>query len=250
MQCVGIPSRCAVSWTWNQISGRLLARRDEPAHAVGEDLGAAARERPEPRLLELAEDLLVREPRERRHVVDLGGGVQLEMDVRKRVVERRRGVAVEAEVDVRVLAVDHVDLGEPGDLALGQHVLDELLGRERVRVLLLPRRRECAELALHAADVRLVDVEVLDEEDLVGAAAHAPREIGERAELEEVVGLEDRDAVVEVEALPGLDLLPDRLQRLQLENGDQLLLSTTARVSASSSSRRGAPSRRDLASEA
>ena len=78
----------------------------------------------------------------------------------------------------------------------------------------------------------------------------APREVGELAEREEVVGLEDRDAVVEVEALAGLDLLPDRLQRLQLENGDQLLLSTTPCVSASSSSRRGAPSRRDLASEA
>jgi hypothetical protein len=151
---------------------------------------------------------------------------------------------------MRVLAVDHVDLGEPGDLALAEHVRDELLPREGVGVLLLPRRCECAELALHTADVRLVDVEVLDEEDLVGAAANSPREVGERAELEEVVRLEDRDAVGEVETLPGLDLLPDRLQRVQLENGDQLLLSTTALVSASSSSRRGAPSRRDLASEA
>ena len=117
-------------------------------------------------------------------------------------------------------------------------------------MLLLARRRERAELALHAADVRLVHVEVLDEVDLVRAAAQATREVGERAELEQVVGLEDRDAVLEVEALAGLDLLPDRLQRLELENGDQLLLSTTARVSASSSSRRGAPSRQDLACEA
>ena len=160
------------------------------------------------------------------------------------------GVAIEGEVDVRVLAVDHVDLGEARDLALGEDVLDELLRGEGVRVLLLAGRREGAELALHAADVRLVEIEVLDEEDLVRAAARAAREIGERAELEEVIGLEDRHAVVELEALAGLELLPDRLQRLQLENGDQLLLSTTARVNASSSSRRGAPSRRDLASEA
>jgi hypothetical protein len=104
-----------------------------------------------------------------------------------------------------------VDLGEAGHLALHEDVLDELLRREGVRVLLLPRRRECAELALHAADVRLIDVQVLDEEDLVGPAAPATREVGELAELEEVVGLEDRDAVVEVEARSGLDLLPDRL---------------------------------------
>ena len=115
---------------------------------------------------------------------------------------------------MRVLAVDHVDLGEPGDLALREHVLDELVGGERVGVLLLARRRERAELALHAADVRLVHVEVLDEEDLVRSAANAAREVGERAELEQVVRLEERDAVVEVEALSGLDLLPDRLERL------------------------------------
>jgi hypothetical protein len=59
----------------------------------------------------------------------------------------------------------------------------------------------------------LVQIEVLDEEDLVGPAALPAREVGERSELEQVIGLEDRDAVVEVEALPGLDLLPDRLQR-------------------------------------
>ena len=117
---------------------------------------------------------------------------------------------------MRVLAVDHVDLGEPGHLALREHVLDELLGRERVRVLLLPRRRERAELALHAADVRLVQVQVLDEVDLVRAAAQAAREVGELAEREQVVRLEDRDAVLEVEALSGLDLLPDRLQGLEL----------------------------------
>jgi hypothetical protein len=96
----------------------------------------------------------------------------------------------------------------------------------------------------------LVDVEVLDEEDLVRSAAKASRRVRELAEGEQVVGLEDGKSVLEVEPFSGVDLLPDRIQRLCLENGDQVLLSTTAQVSASSSSRRAAPSRQALACEA
>ena len=187
--------------------------RDQLAHAVGEDLGAAAGERAEPGRLQLAQHLLVRQPGEHRHVVDLRGGVHLQVHVRQRLLERANGVDVELEVDVRVLAVDHVDLGEPGQLALAHRVLDQLLGRDRVGLLLLLRRGEGAELALHAADVRLVQVEVLDEVDLVGAAALPARPVGELAELEQVVGLEQREPVLEVEPLAGLDLLPDRLER-------------------------------------
>ena len=75
------------------------------------------------------------------------------------------------------------------------------------------RRGEGAELALHAADVRLVQVEVLDEVDLVRAAAQPPREIGELAELEQVVGLEQGQTVLEVEPLTRLDLLADGRER-------------------------------------
>jgi hypothetical protein len=81
-------------------------------------------------------------------------------------------------------------------------------------MLLLAGGGKGEELALHEADVGLVHVEVLDEVDLVGSSTPPPCEIGKRAELEKVVGLEEGDAVVEVEALAGLDLLPDRLQRL------------------------------------
>ncbi len=145
-------------------------------------------------------------------MVDLGGGVELQVDVGQRLVQRAHGVDVEVEADMRVLAVHHVDLGEARQLALGDGVLDELLGRDRVRVLLLLGGGERAELALHAADVRLVQVEVLDEEDLVRAAALSAGEIGQLAEAEEVVGLEERQAVLEIEPLACLDLLPDRVE--------------------------------------
>ena len=135
------------------------------------------------------------------------------MHVRERLLQRAHGVDVELEVDVRVLAVDHVDLREACELPLADRVLDELLRGDRVGVLLLLRRGERAELALHAADVRLVQVEVLDEVDLVRTAAEASRPVGQVAEPEQVVGLEQREAVLEVQALAGLDLLPDRLER-------------------------------------
>ena len=111
---------------------------------------------------------------------------------------------------------------KPVALALPEHVLDELFLGERVRVRLLLGRREGAELALHAADVRLVDVQVLDEEDLVGSAAQPAREVGELPHREHVVGLEERDAVVEAEPLAGLHLLADRVQRGQLGDSHSL----------------------------
>ncbi len=223
----------------------FLARRDQRPDAVGEDLRAATREGAEPGVLELAQHLFVREAGQRRHVVDLGGRVALEVHVGERLRERADRVDVEVEPDVRVLAVDHVDLGEAGCGALLDRVADELLRRDRVGVLLLARRRERAELALHPADVRLVQVEVLDEVDLVVPAAHAAREVGELAQREQVVGLEDREPVLEVEALPRLDLLPQRAERgcLFEKCHGQRLRSTTASASASSSSRRTVPFR-------
>src|SRR6266581_4828057 len=75
---------------------------------------------------------------------------------------------------MRALAADHVDLGEPGELVLANRVLDHLLRRVRIGVGLFVRDRKGAELALHAADVGLVQVQVLDEVDAVVAATHAP----------------------------------------------------------------------------
>ena len=193
--------RVGVAMDVEPLVGVLLAGRDEPPHSVGEDLGAAARQRPEPRGLQLAQHRLVRDAGELRHVVHLAGREELQVDVRQRVVELRDDLDVVAEVDVRALAPDHVDLREPGQLALAHRVLDELLRGVRVRARLLLGDGEGAELALHAADVRLVEVEVLDEEDAVVPAAPATREVGELADRQQVVRLEEREAVLRVEAL-------------------------------------------------
>jgi hypothetical protein len=191
----------------------LLARRDETADAVGEDLRSAARHRAEARVLQLAQHVLVREPAEPGHVVNLGRRIELEVNVRQRRPQLAQYVDVELEVDVRVLAVHAVDLRESELLVLANSVLDELVSGERVRALLLVRPRERTELALHPADVRLVHVDVLDEVDLVATTANPAREVGELTEGEQVVRLHQRDPVLEVEPLESRHLLADEVER-------------------------------------
>ena len=67
--------------------GMLLARRDQRADAVGEDLGASARHRVEAGVPQRAQDLLVRAALEPRDVVDLRRRVELEVDVRQRLLQ-------------------------------------------------------------------------------------------------------------------------------------------------------------------
>src|SRR5262249_47972079 len=64
-------------------------------------------------------------------------------------------------------------------------------------------------------------VEVLDEEDAVVTTALPSRQIGELADREQVVGLEQGEPVVEIEALPALHLLADRIERAVDSDGHQ-----------------------------
>jgi hypothetical protein len=160
--------------------------------------------------------------RRRTRSVNLGRRVELEVDVRQRRPQRAQHADVELEVDVRALAVHAVNLGESELPVLADRVLHELVSGERVRAVLLVRPREGAELALHPADVRLVQVDVLDEVDVVVAAADTAREIGELAEREQVLRLHQGQPVFEVEPLAHLDLLANRREDVQRVENRQL----------------------------
>src|SRR5439155_9686724 len=69
----------------------------------------------------------------------------------------------------------------------------------------------------------------------------------ELAEREQVVRLEQREPVVEVEPLAGLHLLADEIERRIDKDRHQLARSTTAYVRLSSSSRRVSPPRYERA---
>ena len=121
-----------------------------------------------------------------------------------------------------------MDLGEAGELPLLDRVPHELVRTDRVGVVLLLRRGERTELALDAADVRLIQVEVLHEVHAVVATARPAPEIRELAERQQVVRLEKRETVVEVEPLAGLHLLADEVECVVEGDRHQLARSTTA----------------------
>ena len=153
------------------------------------------------------------------HVVHLGGREQLEVHVRQRLVKRARQVDVVAVLEVRALAAHHVDLAVGLALVHLDGVADQVADVPRVGAGLLAGHGERAELALHPTHVRVVEVQVVDEVDLVGAAAQAARGVRQLAQRGQVVGLQQRDPVVEVETLTGEHLLTDRGERIKAGGG-------------------------------
>ena len=166
---------------------RLLARRDDLAHTRREDLGTATRQGVETGVDQCPQHLLMLEVGGARHVMDLGGGKELEIYTRQTLLERRRDVDVVLEIEVRILATNHVDLGVVLRRTHLLRVRDEVVDVPHDRVGLLRRARKGAELALDSTDRRVVEVQVVDEEDLVGATALAAGKVGEGTEFEHIV---------------------------------------------------------------
>ena len=120
-------------------------------------------------------------------------------------------IGVVAERQPRVQAVDDVHFGDGLAGALPE-LVEDLLDRHRVRAghaLLQPRER--AEQARRFADVGRFEPQVVIE---VGPRAVAPLALAVRdpAERQQIGRVEQRDAVVERQPFPRVDLLGDRRQ--------------------------------------
>ncbi len=89
-----------------------LVVTDLPAHALREDLGAAAGQRVEARVHQLAQDLLVGHRVEIREERDLDGGEALQVDLGTDPLEAAQQLLVVVERQIRMQAVDDVDFGE------------------------------------------------------------------------------------------------------------------------------------------
>ena len=177
-----------------------LVVRDLPAHALGENLRAAARQRVEPGGHQLAQDLLVGHPVQVGEERDLDGGEALQMNPGTDPFEAAQQLRVVVERQIGMQAVDDVDFGERLVGALPQ-LVPRLLERHRVGAGvagLQPRER--AEQTAGDADVGRFEPDVVV---VVGARAVPllALAIGEPADGEEIGRLEQPHAVLEVQTL-------------------------------------------------
>src|SRR6185437_9076806 len=157
--------------------------RDEVAHALHEDLAAAARNRIESGLDELTDDVTCIHAEELGEAVDLARAESVNVNgmVRLNVLEQ---LEIPLEGDVRVVSPLHEDLHGTQLFRLVDFRAD-LLERERVAFAMLGPPIERAEAAVGDADVRVVDVPVDDVRDGVVRVLFLAHAIGFEPELQE-----------------------------------------------------------------
>src|SRR5262245_54971731 len=172
----------------------------------GADLGAAAGHRLQARRLEARQRLARLDLPAPPEVVDLGGGEGLDLHGRPCRVEPTDHPLVVLEGPVRMVATDDVHLAD----LVADHA-DDVLERVLEGPGLALLAREAAEGAREHADVRRRDVPVEDEVDTI-ALAPAFGVIGHPAQAEQVLGLEQEEPVITVEAATRPHLVPDGIQ--------------------------------------
>ncbi len=161
--------------------GHELARREDLADLVVEDLGRGAGDRAESLVLQHGQVVA------QRHAVRLGvtevdlfGRERMDVKIRQLALDRAHDLSVPEAVLVRVDAPLDADLGCSALDRLAR-VADDLLERAVVGVVLVLVPREAAEAAADVADVGEIDVAADHVGDLVADVVEA-RAVGHRAE--------------------------------------------------------------------
>ena len=185
----------------------------ELLQALGEDLGAAAGHRVQARRLEPRQRLARLDLPAPPQVVDLRRRERLDLGLRPRRVDGADEPLVVLEGPVRMVAAHDVRLAR-ARLDHREHVLDRVLEGAGLALLL----GEVAEAAREHADIGRVHVAVHHEEDLVAVAARLGG-VRETSHAVKILGLEEQEALVAVESLLGLYLVPERLEALIAEQG-------------------------------
>src|SRR5678815_1150156 len=134
---------------------------DLPPYALREDLGAASRQRVEPRVHQLAQNLLVGLAIEIGEERNLHRGEALEMDVGADPLEAAQQLRVVVEREIRVQTVDDVNHGEWLVGALPQ-LVPRLVERHGVRAVVARLQAGTgAEVTARHTDVRRFEANVV-----------------------------------------------------------------------------------------
>src|SRR5215210_644166 len=187
------------------LRSRLL-RRDLVAHAIDEDLGAAARERVEARVAEPRERLVDRQLGAPRDVLHLARRERVQVD-RVARLDRAEEVFVVRDVEVRVVAALHEQPGAADRERLLDLLEDDRLGQQVALARVARAAVEGAEVAVRVADVRVVEVSVDDERDPRRVALAVADLVGDAADGHEVAAAEELECVLVGDAVTRASLL-------------------------------------------
>ena len=204
------PSWCALARHFQPLLAVDLVIANDPPHAFVEDLCAAARQRIHAGVHQLQQRLANGELAPLRQIGDLHHGERLQMDFRETLLQAAQHLAVPIQRQLRMQAADDVELGDRFAPALAR-AMPHFFERPGVRLGILGALAEGAQLAAGHAHVGGIDVPVDVEPGDVAVLALA-HQVGHVADGQNVGAAEEREAVVEIQALAGLHFFQNRLQ--------------------------------------
>ena len=150
--------------------GFAFQRSDAVAHRVHEDFAAAAGDAAESGVLEFRDDLAQRHLEYFGKMLKLWRAETVDIDVRIFRADVRKHVEIPLDAELRMVPAlqQNLHAADGGEFV---ELLIQLLAREHIVVVVFLRAVERAELAIHVADVRVVDVAVHDVGDDFVAAS-------------------------------------------------------------------------------
>ena len=167
------------------LGGRRLLRTDDRAHAIRENLRAAARKRRKSRLLQKREHLLDALARHLGKMHDLNGRERLDVGIGQSRLDLAHDIDIVVERLRRMKRRDDMDLAEPLDLfRLSKDACDVRL-LHHIAMALAVRHLKGAQGAARRADVRQIDMTVHIKKDARPARAflRAPRRVREKKKI-------------------------------------------------------------------
>ena len=187
-----------------------LVIADDAAHALVEDLGAAAGQRIHAGVAQALQRFADGDLRALREVADLHHGERLQVHLREALLQAAQHLAVPVERQFGMQAADDVEFGDRLAPAFAGAVPD-LFERHGVGLGILAPSCRTRTAATGHAHIGGIDVAVDVEVGLVAVQALA-HQVGQVAERQDVGGAVERQAVFEGQPLARFHLVADRLQ--------------------------------------